>query len=368
MIFSDEKPVIAVTGSAGKTMVKTLISAVLREKWVVFESNDYNNTTEKTKEHAQRISFIHRAVVLEYGMAYPGVITEHCKIIQPNIGVITNIGLAHIGNFQGSLKHLAEAKSELITGLNPEGVLFTNLDDENSKLLLTDKFKGTILTVGIESHADYRASNVHYSDFGMEFNVHLRGSDYSFSMPIYGNHNVYNALFAIGVADQLGFSPMEIRNGLQNVKKPEHRLNVIKLRDGITVIDDTVHAHPTAMKAALDVLSALSKGKKIAVLGSMPELGDKINEYHEEIGRYAASKNIDFLFTYGNISVNIGLGAVSAGMPAQKVKHKTPLYRKVLHRELVQMIEPNTTILVKGASRLGMYETVSFLCDYYKIE
>lgn len=367
MDFNLEKPIIAVTGSAGKTMTKTLIASVLREEWIVFESNDYNNTTEKTKEHANRISFIHRAAVLEYGMAYPGVITEHCKIIKPNIGVITNIGFAHIGNFNGNLKELAAAKSELISGLNPSGMLFINADDENSKLLHIDGFTGELITVGINKKADYIAKEVEYSSQGMTFKTILGGQEHSITIPIFGIHNVYNALFAIGVADKLGFSPEEIKMGLVNVKKPEHRLDVKCLRDGIIVIDDTVHAHPTAMKAALDVLAAIGNGQKIAILGSMPELGDRINEYHEEIGAYAASKNIDFLYTYGNISINIGLGAIDAGFPPNKVKHKTPLYRRVLHRELLSLIKPGASILIKGASRLNMFETVNFLCEQYKV-
>jgi UDP-N-acetylmuramoyl-tripeptide--D-alanyl-D-alanine ligase len=368
MLLNGEKPIIAVTGSAGKTTVKTLISSILREKWVIFESNDYNNTTEKTKEHAQRISFIHRAAVVEYGMAYPGVITEHCNILRPNIGIITCIGLAHIGNFNGSIENLAAGKSELLKGVKSNGMFFINTDDENSKLIPVKEFKGSLFTVGIDSTSDYSGSHVEFTEEGMSFSTILDGKNYSFICPLYGKHNVYNALFAIGVTHQLGFSPEEIQKGLKNVKTPEHRLNIHKLRDGITVIDDTVHAHPTAMRAALDVLAALGKKKKIAILGSMPELGDKIEDYHMEIGAYVAAKGIDFLYTYGNISVNIGTGAICAGFPASKVGHKTPLYRRVMHRELVEMIEPDTTILVKGASRLDMYETVKFLCEYFKID
>ena len=152
-----QKPIIAVTGSAGKTMVKTMVSAILRERWVVFESKDYYNTVDKTMVHADEISFIHRAAVLEYGMAFPGAISEHCQIIQPNIGVITNVGLAHIGNFEGKVELLAAAKSELIMGMNPSGILFMNADDPNSKLLHTNNFKGKILTVGIASKASYQA-------------------------------------------------------------------------------------------------------------------------------------------------------------------------------------------------------------------
>lgn len=367
MLLNGEKPIIAITGSAGKTTVKTLLSAILRENWVVFESNTYNNTTNKTKEHAKRISFIHRAAVLEYGMAYPGVLTEHCNILRPNIGIITGIGLAHIGNFEGSIEKLAAAKSELLKGVHPSGLFFINADDENSKLIPINTFTGKLFTVGIDVNSDYRGTNVEYTLDGMTFNVNLDGEVHSFVCPMLGKHNVYNSLFAIGVAHQLGFSPLDMHNGLKNAKIPEHRLNIHRLQNGITVIDDTVHAHPPAMKAALDVLSAIGKKSKIAILGSMPELGDEIDEYHKDLGVYVASKGIDFLYTYGNISRNIGVGAVAAGFPADKVNHKTPLYRKVMHRELVNMIEPGTTILVKGASRLDMYETVRFLCDYYKI-
>lgn len=368
MNFKNDKPIIAVTGSAGKTMVKTLISCILREKWVIFESKDYYNTFQKTEQHAKQINFIHRAAVLEYGMGFPGDITKHCELIQPNVSVITNVGLAHIGNFEGKIELLAAAKSELIKGMNPNGTLFINADDENSKLLDTQDFTGKILTVGIEANANYKANKIQYSEEGMTFTVTLDGVEYPFLIPIFGMHNIFNALFAIAVSHQLGFLPSEMQNGLRNVKKPNHRLNLLKLKNGITVIDDTVHAHPPAVKAALDVLEALGKKQKIAILGSMPELGDKIIEYHEDVGNYLASKNIDFLYTYGNISVNIGIGAINAGFPAEKVVHKTALYRKIMYRELVKLIEPESIILVKGSSRQNMYEIVQFLCDYYKIE
>jgi len=363
-----EKPIIAVTGSAGKTMVKTMISEILRERWIVFESKDYYNTVDKTMVHADEIGFIHRAVVLEYGMAFPNAITEHCRIIQPNIGVITNVGLAHIGNFEGKVDLLAAAKSELIKGMDPTGFLFLNADDPNSKLLHTHNFTGKILTVGIESNADYQARKIGYSENGMTFTLILKGTEYTFLIPVFGEHNVYNALFAIGVADQLGFLPTVIQTGLQNMKKPNHRLTIHRLKDGITIIDDTVHSHPPAVKAAIDVLMHLGNRKKIAILGSMPELGERTYQDYEDVGRYVASKKIDFLYTFGKSSVHIGEGAINAGYPANQVKHYKQSYLKIMHKELVHSIEPGLTILVKGASRLNMYETVQFLCDHYKLE
>jgi UDP-N-acetylmuramoyl-tripeptide--D-alanyl-D-alanine ligase len=362
-----EKPIIAVAGSAGKTTVKTMISAILREKWMIFESKDYYNTYQKTEEHASMISFIHRAAVLEYGMGFAGDITKHCQYIRPNIGVITNVGLAHIGNLEGSVELLAAAKSELIKEIHPSGILFINADDQNSRLLDIKDFTGKILTVGINNKGDYQAKDLAYSENGISFQVTLGEKEYSFFIPVLGNHNIYNGLFAIGVADQLGFLPYEIQSGFKNMRKANHRLQLEHLKNGIIVIDDTVHAHPPAVKAAIDVLMQIGKGKKIVVLGSMPGLGERSEEEHEGIGRYAAEKEIDLLYTYGNFSVQIGTAAIAVGLPSERVKHFTKLKRKLLHQELVRNIEPQTTILVKGASRLNLFETVTFLKDQYKV-
>jgi UDP-N-acetylmuramoyl-tripeptide--D-alanyl-D-alanine ligase len=184
----------------------------------------------------ERINYIHRAAVLEYGMAYPGVISEHCKIIKPNIGVITNIGLAHIGNFSGNVEELAKAKAELVKGTNPSGMIFINADDINSKLLHANEFAGKVFTVGINSKSDYQGKNIAYSEQGMTFSMILKEKEYNFFIPLLGEHNVYNALFAIGVADQLGFLPIEMQTGLKNVKKPKHRLELYNLKDNKNLV------------------------------------------------------------------------------------------------------------------------------------
>ena len=368
MNFNYDKPIIAVTGSAGKTMVKTMISAILREKWVIFESKDYYNTFQHTREHVKKISFIHRAAVLEYGIGYPGNLTEHCKAIQPTMGIITNIGLAHVGNFQGKVELLAAAKSELIKGMNPNGTLFTNKDDEYSILLDTSDFKGKIVTIGIKTESDYQAKEIKYSETGTTFTVTLDGNKYAISIPVLGYHNISNALFAIAVCHQLGFLPLEIQTGLKNIKKPNHRLDVRRLKDDITVIDDTVHANPPAMKAAIDVLADLSGKKKIAILGTMTRLAPHSKKYHEEIGRYVTSHNIDYLYTYGGFSRNYDVGAIAAGHPQEKVKHFEVEKIEEFYQDLVQTIEPGTIILVKGASGLNMYDIVRYLCKHYRIK
>ncbi|MFF5997079.1 YheC/YheD family protein [Lysinibacillus sp. KU-BSD001] len=363
MAEKSQKPIIAITGSAGKTTSKAFLASILSKKWTVFESKDYWNTTEHTKQHAELINDSHDAVVLEYGMAYPGVITEHCKIIQPNISIVTNIGLAHVGNFDGDIKGVAKAKSELIHGMDQKGLLIVNKDDTNSTYLTTDTFKGEIMTVGIHTNADYKAYDVQYKDDGMTFKMKLAGQEVQLFIPIVGEHHVYNALNAIAVADQLGFSPMEIKAGLL-FKKPPRRLTLYHCRHNITLIDDTVHSHPQGARAAVDVLSSISKKRTIAIIGQMRELGDLREEQYRQLGAYIHEKNIDVLITYGFRTEDIGQGAKEKGMPASHIHHF--LKKDELHAILKKMVKPGDTILVKGASKTNMFETIKFLDDQFK--
>jgi len=356
-------PIIAITGSAGKTTSKAFLGSILSKKWNVFESKDYWNTTEHTKKHAEEINASHQAVVLEYGMAYPGIITNHCSIIQPNISIVTNIGLAHVGNFDGDVRLVAKAKSELIQGMDQQGLLILNKDDDNSKYLLTDQFKGTILTTGIKTDADYRAYDIRYKETGMSFKMQLQGQEIQLFIPILGEHHVYNALNAIAVADTLGFTPQEIKAGL-HFKKPPRRLTVYNCRDHITVIDDTVHSHPQGVRAALDVLTNVAKKRRIAIIGQMRELGDLREEEYRKLGEFIVEQGIDLLITYGFRTEEIGAAALAKGMKQEKIHHYTN--KDQLHDLLAKIIEPEDTILVKGASKTNMFETVKFLDETFK--
>ncbi|MGG0656968.1 YheC/YheD family protein [Rummeliibacillus pycnus] len=356
-------PIIAITGSAGKTTSKAFLGSILSTKWNVFESKDYWNTTEHTKIHAAEINKSHQAVVLEYGMAYPGIITSHCSIIQPNISIVTNVGLAHVGNFNGDIKGVAKAKSELIHGMNQKGLLVLNKDDENSKYLSTNSFKGEIITVGIHSEANYRAYDIHYKDNGMVFKMKLKGKEIELFIPILGEHHVYNALNAIAVADYLGFTANEIKKGV-NFKKPPRRLTLYNLRDQITVIDDTVHSHPQGVRAAIDVLTNIAKKRKIAIIGQMRELGDLREEEYRKVGDYIYEQGIDILITYGFRTEEMGEAALAKGMDKKNVYHF--IKKDELHVLLEKIVRKEDTILVKGASKTNMFETVKFLDDTYK--
>ena len=335
----------------------------MSKKWNIFESKDYWNTTEHTKKHAAEIQPSHQAVVLEYGMAYPGVITEHCSIIKPNISIVTNIGMAHVGNFDGDIKKIAHAKSELIHGMDQEGILIINKDDPNSTYLETEKFKGKIITIGVKSAADYRAYDITYVDNGMSFKMKLQGQEILFFIPILGEHHVYNALNAIAVADHLGITPLDIKLGLL-FRKPPRRLTIYNCRDNITLLDDTVHSHPEGVRAAIDVLSNIGKHRKIAIIGQMRELGDLREEEYRKVGEYVCEQEIDLLITYGFRTDEIGTQAKVKGLPSENVYHFTN--RDKLHELLSTIIEKDDTILVKGASKTNMFETVKFIDQTFR--
>ncbi|MDQ0255351.1 UDP-N-acetylmuramoyl-tripeptide--D-alanyl-D-alanine ligase [Evansella vedderi] len=304
----------------------------------------------------------HKAVILEMGLGRAAG-KYHFRHIKPNFGVITNVGTAHYGKLGNSIKATARKKSAMIKYMNPKGTLLLNNDDENSKLLTKKNFKGKIVTVGIKNKAHYQAKNIQYVNNGMTFQVSLNKKLESFFIPTFGEHNVINALFAIAISRKLGFTPSQIRVGLRRYKAPARRLKVIPLPNNSLLIDDTFNANPQSVKAATDVLMKLGEGKeKIAVLGSMLELGSYTKKGHQEVGRYLAKKGVNKVFVLGKKASWIKKGAIAAGYPSKNVYSFT--YREPLHKTLKKYIKPNSVILVKGSHRMYMKDTSEFIANY----
>lgn len=355
------RPIIAITGSAGKSTTKEMIASILERKLKIYKSNLNYNAYWVTKKHKKKINKSHEAIVLEYGMGSKGSIRKHCQAIQPNIGIITNVGTAHIGNFDNKIEGVAKGKSELIAGMKQDGMLFLNADDANSKLLTIQDFKGKIFTVGKMKNADYKATDIRYFKDGMLFSVSLENKQVPFYIPILGEHHVTNALFAIAVSHQLGISLKDIQEGLKLFYKMNRRLTVHKLSKDVMVIDDTYSANPNATRAALDVLDHLNSKNKVVILGSMLELGEFSQEGHSQVGEYLANKNISNLYTIGKEAETIGKVAVENGLPIEKVKHFQT--RKELHLLLKNTIKDDTIILLKGSRKMEMDKTVQFLLN-----
>ncbi|WP_036717292.1 UDP-N-acetylmuramoyl-tripeptide--D-alanyl-D-alanine ligase [Paenibacillus harenae] len=351
--------IIAVTGSAGKTTTKEMIAAVLKMRWNIFKSPHNSNMPSHTRRHVRLLRSSHRAAVVEYGMRFYGNIKRHCLYLRPGIGVITSVGRAHAGNFGGRVQGVAKAKSELIRFMKPTGALLVNADDPHSVLLHTKGFKGRIIRVGIRNKADYRAFDVNYAQSGMRFKVRLNGVVHSFFIPVFGRHNVCNALFAIAISHRLGFTPKQMQAGLRSFARQRSRLMVHRLRRNVKVIDDSFSSNPEAAKVALDVLSHFGSSAKIAVLGSMLELGKHSTKGHREVGRYAAGKNVSRLYTLGREATQIAAGARKAGYPAGRIM--TFVNKHQLQKTLLRRIQPGAAILIKGSHRLRMDTMVSYL-------
>ncbi|XQY91004.1 YheC/YheD family protein [Metabacillus sp. HB246100] len=357
-------PTIAITGSSGKTTTREILACILEEKWKVLRNIGNKNLPNNTKQIAEAYDSTIDAIVLELGMGKQGAGQKHCSHLQPNISIITNIGTAHYGNLGNSIESTAKNKSALIKYMKQDGLLVLNGDDENSKLLDCSTFKGRILRIGTKGNADYCASDICYVNKGMEFNVKIDGVSETFFLPSFGFHNIQNALLAIAVAHQVGFSATEIRTGLTKYVVPIKRLNVYELCNESLLIDDTVNANPQSVKAALDVQGELGEGKKrIVVLGSMLELGTHTEVGHKEVGAYAAQKGVDAILTYGRAAQDIMEGAIERGFDPDKVMHFKN--REDMHREIKRWIVSHSIILVKGSSAMNMNKTVKFIKDRY---
>ncbi|MBJ9992361.1 UDP-N-acetylmuramoyl-tripeptide--D-alanyl-D-alanine ligase [Paenibacillus sp. S28] len=343
------RPIIAITGSAGKTTTKEMLASILKQRWRTFKSFENGNDTWYTSNYKKQIRAADQAVVLEYGMKKKGDIQNHCRLIKPWIGIITNVGKAHIGHFKNGLRGIADAKSELIHGMDPSGVLFLSRDDKNSRLLHVKAFKGKVITIGIHNPADYRAEKVIYTGNGVKFSVRLKGRTRVFFIPCFGECNIYNALFAIAVSHYLGCNVSQIRTGLKRMEQPYARLSIRKTVNRITIINDSFNTKPE-LDPAVNVLQQLGSGthRKIAVLGDIQDLGKYSKSIHLAQGRKLGQKGLYRLYTYGLNSRYLGVGAMKSGLPRKKIKHFTSI--PALKVELSKYLQPETVFLVKGST------------------
>lgn len=276
-------PVIAVTGSSGKTTTKDLIASVLSEKYKTLKTQGNFNSEFGVPQTLINLNRSHEAAVIEMGMDHAGEI--HCSInlVKPHYAVITNIGTAHI-ELLGSQKNIFSAKMEITETLNEGDYLIVNGDDPLLALIEDKPYR--VIRVGIDGeNLDLKASQVSSDGDGVRFCVD--GTRYYFPLP--GRHNVYNALMSIWLGKNLGLSQAEIQRGLDHFIPSSNRMKIYE-KNGITIIDDSYNANPSSMAAALSVLKDIGESKKrrIAVLGDMLELGDFSRNSHQEIGEKAA--------------------------------------------------------------------------------
>ncbi|NLK51663.1 MAG: UDP-N-acetylmuramoyl-tripeptide--D-alanyl-D-alanine ligase [Syntrophomonadaceae bacterium] len=352
-------PAIGVTGSTGKTTTKDLIAAALSKRRNVLKTaGNYNNEIGVPLTLLQLTDF-HEVAVVEMAMRGPGQITDLCRLVSPEIGVITNIGHTH-QELLGTQANIAWAKGELLENLPPYGWAVLNADDPWQQLLAS-KIGVQTLFYGLHhpTAAVYARDIQLLGAAGSSFRVHLPGMEGEINLPVPGIHNVYNALAAIGVGTLLGVPFEEIAEGLKSARITGMRLDLRPGYRGITLVNDCYNANPDSMLAALQVLMNLQGKRTIAVLGEMYELGDFTEEGHRLVGKEAARLGITQLIAVGKLAVDIARGAREASMPAERVI-TVPDNLGAL-QWIRAYTEPGDVVLVKGSRGMKMEEIVDAL-------
>jgi UDP-N-acetylmuramoyl-tripeptide--D-alanyl-D-alanine ligase len=307
-------PVAAVGGSNGKTTTKDLMASVLRQKLVTLWSEASFNNDIGVPLTLLRLDATHQAAVLEVGTNHPGELAPLVKLVQPRYGVITNIGREHL-EFFGDLAGVAEEEGHLAELLPAEGKLFLNGDDQWAENL-AQRTRATVVRVGFEESNHWRVRSVRLDKQGVTFRVESPQEEFSgeYRIRLLGRHQVVNALFAVAMGVELGLNRSEIERGLAECEPAKMRLQLWEI-NGVRVLDDAYNANADSMLAALQVLTELPcKGRRVAVLGDMAELGAHRAAAHAEVGRRVAELGVGQLFVVGEMAGVTAQAARDAGM------------------------------------------------------
>ena len=347
-------PVVAITGSNGKTTVKEMLSAILAVKAGGMAS--IHATVGNLNNHIGlpltllKLRDSHQFAVLEMGMNHLGEIAYLSDLAKPTLALINNAGTAHLGEL-GSRDKIAQAKGEIFAGLAANGVALINADEDYAAYWRALNAGKKILTFAMDQAADVQAS---YQERAGDCMVNLRtpAGEVDFVLPVMGVHNVRNALAASAAAYALGVSNADIATGLAGFSAVKGRLQNKMAIHGARLIDDTYNANPDSMKAAIDVL-ANQTGEKILVLGDMGELGADAARLHREVGQYAKTKGLKQLYCLGELSLEMvqgfGVGAGhfdDAAALAEAIKPK---------------LSAQVTVLVKGSRFMKMERVIDLL-------
>ena len=338
--------VVGITGSVGKTTTKDMIASVLLQKYNVLKTDGNFNNEIGLPLTVFRLDSSYDVAVLEMGMSHFGEISRLTKIAQPDVAVITNVGVSHIENL-GSREGILKAKCEIFEGLKKGGTAVLNLDND---MISTIKGKTDFNTLwfGVENKGDFYAENIKAMGLdGIKCDIVHNNEKLTVSISVPGNHMVLNALSAAAVGFALGLNGEEIKKGIEGFVPTGMRMSVEKT-GYYTIINDVYNANPVSMKAAIDVLKK-AEGVRVAIMGDMFELGSYSKQLHEEVGVYAAKSGIEKLVFIGEASKDGFMAALCEGCGAVHYNSVD----EFLKDDLKGLFAKGETILVK-ASR-GMH-------------
>ena len=333
--------VIAITGSNGKTTTKNMLDSILSlHASTLSTKGNFNNHLGVPKTILE-LTEKHRYCVIEMGANHEKEITLLCDIAKPDLALITNANNAHLGEF-GSLKSLVKAKGEIFKSLSQNGIAFMNKESPHTSIW--KQMSGTQKFTFFGNMSSIYASNIRHNRSHLIFNLHCNNSVINIKLAMIGLHQIDNALAAAACANYLGIDLSLIKEGLEKTTTEKGRLELLEC-ERFTILDDSYNANPHSMKAAIDTLQSFS-GEKIAVLGSMAELGTNSIELHQEIGEYASQAGLDKLYTIGKDS-----------------KHYNGEFFPDIESLYNQLIECSSgaTILIKGSRMMKLDELVDIL-------
>ncbi len=353
--------VVGITGSVGKTSTKEMIAAILETKYRVLKTAGNFNNEIGLPLTVFRLKESDEVAVLEMGISDFGEMDRLARIAKPDIGVITNIGLCHLENL-GTRDGIRKAKTEMFAHIKEGGSAVLNGDDDQLAKIMTVQGKPPVFYGKNPLNLEETPNMVYASDIenlgleGMKGNFHFGEESLKVQIPIPGEHNVMNALAGACVGRLLGLSLKEIQRGIANAKTISGRTNLIHANDTL-IIDDCYNANPVSMKASIDVL-AQQKGRTIAVLGDMGELGSEEEKLHYEVGAYAAEKKIDALFCTGELSKELVKGVTENGTWSEVFYFDN---KEALITALKEYRKEGDTILVKASHFMEFSEIVKEL-------
>ena len=349
-------PVVAITGTSGKTTTKEMLAAILARTGPGLKSAGNFNNLVGVPLTLFGLCPDHRWAVVEMGMSARGEITRLAQITAPQLGIITNVGAGHLEKL-GGISGVARAKGELFIQLPAGGTAIVNADDPQiGQLPLANGVRRVLF--GLSPEAQVWASAIIAADGTVAFTLHLPSAEAAVQLPVPGRHNVQNALAAAAAAWVLEVPLEDIVAGLAAFKPCPGRMELVELADDVLVIEDSYNANPLSMRAALDALQDLGRpGRRIAVLGDMLELGQAARELHFEVGALVAMR-ADWLFTLGELARQIAAGAAAGGLAAGRIVTAATVEELVDRLRVV--LQPGDRLLIKGSRGMRM-ERVSAL-------
>lgn len=359
-------PVIGVTGSSGKTTTKEMISSIAGRKKNILKTEGNLNNLIGLPQTIFHLTDQHEMMILEMGTNTKGEIKRLTQIAEPGIGLITNIGPAHLEGF-GSLEAVREEKSNLFENMPSSGIAVVNLDDE-AVVGASEKWHGKKITFSMSPNADVTVKDIEKNGAkGMSFNLIIHGDVQKTDIKIVGLHHVYNAMASASAASAAGFDIRTISEGLNAFRPFSGRMEITKLRNSSFLLDDSYNANPASVREALMTLKDLKAGHNGYVfLGDMLELGAKAEEMHRKIGMLMATIGVNALFLQGDFADVTKDGAIEGGMAPENIFFLSAGDDFIDY--LKKYLKKGDWILVKGSRRMKMEKIASRICDDFGIE